>query len=123
MLAVSKPSTFMRLGPTPTNTRKPPMQRTLIAAMIAFACAAPAASAIAAPQVLATTQLPRNARPVHYNVTITPDAWNLSFKGQVQIDFEVLAPTDTVTLQAADLAIASAFVHTPAGKELPAAVT
>lgn len=98
------------------------MQRTLIAAMIALACAAPAA-AIAAPQVLATTQLPRNARPVHYNVTITPNAQDLSFLGKAQIDFEVLSPTDTITLQAADLAIASATLHTPAGKQLQAVVT
>ncbi len=87
------------------------MQRPLIAAMIALACAAPAASAIAAPQVLATTQLPRNARPVHYNVTITPNAQDLSFLGKAQIDFEVLSPTDTVTLQAADLAISSAILR------------
>ena len=69
------------------------MQRTLIAAMIALACAAPAASAVAAPQAQTSTQLPRNARPLHYDVTITPDAWNLSFLGKVQIDFEVLIPT------------------------------
>ncbi len=91
--------------------------------MIALACAAPCASAFAAPQAQTTTQLPRNARPLHYAVTITPDAWNLSFLGKVQIDFEVLSPTDTVTLQAADLAIASATLRTPAGKQLPAVVT
>jgi aminopeptidase N len=98
------------------------MQRTLIAAMIALACAAPSASAFAAPQVLTTTQLPRNARPVHYDVMITPDAQNLRFQGKVQIAFEVLSPTDTITLQAADLAIASATLHTPAGKQIKAEV-
>ena len=41
-----------------------------------------------------TTQLPRNVRPTHYDVAITPHAQSLSFDGQVTITLEVLEPTD-----------------------------
>ena len=49
------------------------------------------------------TQLPRSVVPSHYDVTLTPDAANMTFAGQVKIDLEVKAPTDAITLQAADL--------------------
>ena len=38
------------------------------------------------------TQLPRLVRPTHYNVTIEPDAAALTFRGDVAISLEVLAP-------------------------------
>jgi aminopeptidase N len=50
-----------------------------------------------------TTQLPRNVRPSHYDLAFTPDADKLSFKARVKISIEVVEPTSTVTLQAADL--------------------
>ena len=55
-----------------------------------------------------TSDLPRVARPLHYAIDIVPDAAKLSFTGTSSVDLEVYEPTDTVTLQAAELDIASA---------------
>jgi aminopeptidase N len=49
------------------------------------------------------TQLPRNARPLHYSISVVPDAVNLRFVGTAAIDIEILQPTDSITLNAAAL--------------------
>ena len=66
---------------------------------------APATPAAAAPQVSRRipTQLPTDVRPLQYTIHATPDAANLRFKGQVDIDIEVVKPTYFITLNAADL--------------------
>jgi aminopeptidase N len=102
------------------------MHRSLIsAAVLALAglsaqplLAAPAA----APSALATTQLPRTARPTHYDVSITPDAAHSAFAGKVTITLDVLAPTDAITLNAADLAFGPVTL-TPAAGGAPLAAT
>ncbi|GGE77843.1 M1 family metallopeptidase [Massilia psychrophila] len=97
------------------------MHRTLIsAAVLALAglTAAPAFSAPAAPAaraVQATTQLPREVRPIHYDVALTPDAARSTFAGKVAITLDVLAPTASITLNAADLAFISATLASGAG--------
>src|SRR3546814_5857946 len=48
------------------------------------------------------TQLPVNARPRHYAISITPDADKLSFRGKIGIEMELLKPSTSVTLKAAD---------------------
>jgi len=53
------------------------------------------------------SQLPRNVRPLHYAIAAAPDAANLRFTGEAQIDIEVLEATDTITLNAAELEFAS----------------
>jgi len=53
-----------------------------------------------------TTQLPRSIRPAHYDVALKPDAKALSFDGKVSISIEVLQPTNSITLNAAELAFA-----------------
>ncbi len=58
----------------------------------------------AAPAAEVTTQLPRTVRPSHYDIAITPDAAAMTFAGKVGIAVEVIAPTTTITLNAADLA-------------------
>ncbi|MFC0203925.1 M1 family metallopeptidase [Novosphingobium soli] len=68
-----------------------------------------------------TTQLPRSVRPSHYDVTVTPDAKALTFTGNAAITIEVVEATSTITLQAADLAIAKATLASGAGKVLGAA--
>ena len=75
------------------------MHRFLVAAAIA-ALSAPVA---AAPAALVTTQLPRSVVPVHYDVSITPDAANLRFAGNVVVTINVLEPVKSITLNAADL--------------------
>lgn len=57
-----------------------------------------------------TTQLPRNVRPSHYDLSFTPDADKMSFSANVKIAIEVVEPTATVTLQAADLAFSKAEI-------------
>lgn len=49
------------------------------------------------------TQLPTSVRPVHYAIAVTPDAANLRFAGTVAIDVDVLEPTGSITLNAAEL--------------------
>lgn len=97
------------------------MHRTLLSAVIALAfaglaaapaCAAPGATKNAA---LATTQLPRGVTPLHYDIALTPDAENASFSAQVAIDLEVAAPTNSITLHAADLTFARATLSAAAG--------
>ncbi len=57
-----------------------------------------------------TTQLPRNAHPIHYDLSFTPDAAKMSFTASVRIAVEVTQPTRTLTLQAADLTFAKAAI-------------
>jgi aminopeptidase N len=63
--------------------------------------ARPAARTPVAPQI--PSQLPRNARPLHYRIAVTPDAEHLRFTGRVEIDFAVMQPTDTITINAVDM--------------------
>ena len=53
------------------------------------------------------TQLPRLVRPTHYNVTIEPDGAALTFRGDVAIALDVLAPVQSITLNALDMTFAS----------------
>ena len=56
------------------------------------------------------TQLPKGVEPVSYDLTITPDAKALTFKGAVRITVQASKPTAKVVLNAADLKIARATV-------------
>ena len=91
------------------------MSRTLVT-LSWFAVAAlgiiPAAFSAAAPaaQAAATTQLPRTVRPIHYDVKIVPDASSLKFHGKVVIAIEVLEPTTSITLNAADLSFSKVML-------------
>lgn len=57
-----------------------------------------------------TTQLPRNVRPSHYDLAFAPDADKMTFTAQVKIAIDVVEPTATVTLQAADLSFSKAEI-------------
>jgi aminopeptidase N len=84
------------------------------AAVLVFAAgsalAAPAAPAVksAITAATVTTQLPRGVVPSHYDLAFTPDADKLTFTASVKIAIDVAAPTNTITLQAADLDFAKA---------------
>jgi aminopeptidase N len=47
--------------------------------------------------------LPDSVVPQHYDIEIAPDVERLSFLGRVRIDVDVLRPTQTIVLNAADL--------------------
>jgi aminopeptidase N len=68
-----------------------------------------------APAVLATTQLPRNVRPTHYDVAVVPHADSLTFDGKVGIDLDVLEPTTSIVLNAIDMTFPSATLTPAAG--------
>jgi len=80
------------------------MRRILVSA-IALALAGMALDASAqdpaavAPVVAdATTQLPRDVRPTHYEVAVVPHADTLGFEGKATITLDVLEPTDRIVI-------------------------
>ncbi len=85
------------------------MPRSLLSAAVALALAAlPLHHAIAAPKAAparqATTQLPRGVVPNHYDIALTPDAAKGRFAARAAITVTVTKATDSITLNAADLA-------------------
>ncbi|HEY1144900.1 MAG TPA: M1 family peptidase, partial [Allosphingosinicella sp.] len=90
---------------------------TTLAVLPGLAGAATTAPPSAAPQTVAEvpTQLPRTVRPTHYAISVVPDPANLRFTGSVSIDINVLQPTDTITLTAAELDFTSATLSGAAG--------
>ncbi len=73
-------------------------------------------TAAAAERTSTPTQLPRLVRPVHYNVTIEPNAAALTFRGDVAIELEVLAPVGSITMNAVDLDFTAVRFTDSAGK-------
>lgn len=68
-------------------------------AALAFADVASSTAADAA----TPTQLPRGIRPVHYDVSLTPDAKALRFAAHTTVTIDVSAPTASLTLNALGL--------------------
>ena len=94
--------------------------------LIAVPSAAPAQSPAQADTVDVSlpTQLPRTAVPHHYAVTVTPHADRLTFDGSVAIDLEVVKPTATLVLNAADMTFSAASLFTETGDAgIPGSVT
>jgi aminopeptidase N len=75
-----------------------------------------AALAVATGSVLAAPAdrvlLPRDTRPISYDIAVEPDAPTLTFKGSVAIRLEVVTATERIVLNCADLVIDRAV---PAG--------
>ncbi|WP_374526446.1 M1 family metallopeptidase [Sphingopyxis sp.] len=69
------------------------------------------------------SQLPRIARPLHYDISVTPDARALSFAGEAGIDLELYEPSATLTLNALDLNFSEATLTGPDGKAIPLTVS
>lgn len=53
-------------------------------------------------------QLPKTVIPSHYAITLTPDMQSLTFKGSEVIDLDVKTASNTITLNALELDVASA---------------
>jgi aminopeptidase N len=94
-----------------------------LAALTLATLAVPAAAAPLPPLAQRTipTQLPHSVVPLEYRLDITPDAPHLRFSGTALIDIEVLQPTDTITLNAADLDFARVSLSGGVGGERTAA--
>lgn len=63
--------------------------------------------AVSAP-ALAAGQLPRDVVPVLYDISVRPDAAAMTFAGEETVSVDVVKPTRTIVLNAADLKIARA---------------
>ena len=97
------------------------MRRPLVTAL-ALAIASLSANALAqtAPSAttqLATTQLPRDVRPTHYAISVTPHAESLRYDAHVAIDLEVLAPTARIVLNQLDMSFANTTLADASGKK------
>ncbi|RFP35607.1 M1 family metallopeptidase [Duganella sp. BJB476] len=79
------------------------------------------AAAPAAKAAKVTTQLPRNAVPTHYAVSLTPDAANSSFSASVTIALDIKQASNSITLNAADLKFSAAAISAGPGKPALAA--
>ena len=95
------------------------MHRSLIsAAVLTLIGLAPLAHATpaATTAVQATSQLPRNASPTHYAVSLTPDAAASTFSATVTIALDVKQRTNTLTLNANELAFSAASISAGPGQ-------
>jgi aminopeptidase N len=99
------------------------MQRTLMSLAVAAALGlgAPLAASAAEKAAQVTTQLPRNAAPTHYALSLTPDAANSSFSASVTIALNVKQATTSLTLNAIDLKFSAAAISAGPGKPAQAA--
>ncbi|MFT3762600.1 MAG: M1 family metallopeptidase [Pseudoxanthomonas sp.] len=100
------------------------MRRPLVTAL-ALALASLSATAVAqtdtAAAKLVTTQLPRDVRPLHYDIAVTPHADTMDYDGHVDIDIEVLAATDRIVLNQLDMTFSNvALVTAKGGKKFAA---
>ena len=60
-------------------------------------------------------RLPDSVRPVCYRLSLEPDLAAFTFAGRAEIEADAAEPTSQVTLNAAELSIASASAETPDG--------
>ena len=67
--------------------------------------------------------LPGDVRPVLYDLTLTPDLDSFTFAGEETVDVEVLESTSSVTLNCAEIEVASCRVTAADGAELTPADT
>jgi aminopeptidase N len=70
-----------------------------------------------------TSSLPRNARPLHYRIEVTPDAQKLTFAGTASITLQLFEPSTSLTLNANELRFASAKLYPVKGKAAPITLT
>ena len=61
--------------------------------------------------------LPRDVRPVRYDLALTPDLEAFTFEGQVSIDVEILEPTSRIVLNCAEIDVKSCSLSTADGGE------
>ena len=80
----------------------------------------PAAPAPLAGQI--PTQLPSDVRPLHYAIWAAPDAARLRFTGRTDVEIQVIAPTDRITLNAVDLEFGEVSIGSEGGAGGPLAL-
>jgi aminopeptidase N len=66
---------------------------------------------------------PADVQPLHYQLTVTPDAGTSTFSGDLTIDLQVLDATARITLDAVDLEIVDSMITLPDGHLVQPTVT
>ena len=89
----------------------------LAAAGAVHAAPATAQYASASHAAATTTQLPRGVTPLHYILSITPDAAAATFQGAVAIKVAVDAPTSSITFNALNLTFGAAAIEGAGGSK------
>jgi len=79
--------------------------RTAAATLLLLACGGATLASATAPAAR-PGRLPPGITPVHYEISVEPDAAALRFRGRVAIEIDVGPATDTIVLNAVDLDIA-----------------
>jgi aminopeptidase N/puromycin-sensitive aminopeptidase len=62
-------------------------------------------------------RLPEGVVPIHYTLAFTPDIPAARFSGHEKIQVQLLGPTDAITLNAADIELNAASVHSREGRQ------
>lgn len=84
---------------------------------------APLSAASAQPSAkteIVPSQLPRNAAPLHYSITMTPDAENLRYDAKALIEFNLKEASNSITLHAADISFNRVTVAKGRAAAMPA---
>jgi hypothetical protein len=106
-----EPATQFRGINTPIATKEVFMN---LAYSARWFCAVTIATVLPGPLSLISSvnaqRLPTNVRPDHYAMTLTPDLQSSTFAGIEQIDVDLDAPTDHITLNAIELTIHSVTI-------------
>lgn len=102
--------------------------RSLLVATAALCVVVPVSQISAAPakvaaDVIVPSQLPRNAAPMHYAITVTPDASKLRYDGNVRIEFALKTASKSVTLNAADIEFRAVSIAKGRMAAMPATAT
>nr|CCM16321.1 Putative aminopeptidase-like protein,metallo-peptidase, Clan MA(E), Family M1 [Leishmania guyanensis] len=66
--------------------------------------------------------LPRNVRPTHYHITLSPDLEHATFSAEVTIDVRIAEPTNSFTLNAVGLTFSDVSVRATVGGGAPVTV-
>jgi aminopeptidase N len=111
----------MNMRPFPTISALALATSLLVAGSAIAQAPAPAAPAAATARV--PSQLPRNVRPIHYAISVVPDAPHMRFAGTETVDVEVLEATDSITLNALEIDFASVSIARSGGAPMTAIVS
>ena len=79
------------------------------------------AAPVAAPVVdfnKVTSQLPRGVRPLHYDVSVTPNAKDAKFSGKASIKIEVSKASKSITLHALDMSFKNVSLVDSKGRKV-----